>query len=93
MSVVVPRVPDQLDQLSGSPYVWVSAVSGWEVAIKRGLGTLHLRDSFRSMVEASRFGELPVTLRHAEQLAELPAHHTDPFDRRFTAYEIPIIWV
>lgn len=99
------------DAIATADLVWVSAVSGWEVAIKQGLGKLQLRDSFASMVEASRFGELPVTLRHAEQLAELPAHHTDPFDRmliaqaqsegatlvthdrRFKAYEIPIMWV
>lgn len=65
--------------------VWVSAVSGWEVAIKQGLGKLHLADSFRSMVQASDFLELPVTLRHAEELVTLARHHTDPFDRMLIA--------
>jgi PIN domain nuclease of toxin-antitoxin system len=46
--------------------VWVSAVSGWEVAIKQGLGKLRLADPFASMVKASECGELPVTLQRAQ---------------------------
>jgi PIN domain nuclease of toxin-antitoxin system len=65
--------------------VWVSAASGWEVAIKQGLGKLRLADSFQWMVEDSDFDELPVTLRHAEHVVTLPAHHTDPFDRMLIA--------
>jgi len=65
--------------------VWVSAVSGWEVAIKQTLGKLRLADSFASMVEASQFTELALTLKHAEQLATLPRHHADPFDRMLVA--------
>jgi PIN domain nuclease of toxin-antitoxin system len=37
------------------------------------------------MVEDSDFDELPVTLRHAEHVVTLPAHHTDPFDRMLIA--------
>ena len=65
--------------------VWVSAASGWEVAIKQGLGKLRLADPFRAMVTSSEFEELPVTLRHSEQLATLAPHHTDPFDRMLVA--------
>lgn len=65
--------------------VWVSAASGWETAIKQGLGKLQLADSFQWMVEDSDFDELPVTLRHAEQVRALPAHHADPFDRMLIA--------
>ena len=65
--------------------VWVSAASGWEAAIKQALGKLSLSDSFASMVGASEFLELPVTLRHAEQLSSLPPYHTDPFDRMLIA--------
>ena len=73
------------DAIATADLVWVSAVSGWEVAIKQGLGKLRLADPFASMVEASEFGELPVTLQHAEQLATLVSHHTDPFDRMLVA--------
>ena len=73
------------DAIATADLVWVSAVSGWEVAIKQGLGKLRLADPFVSMVEASEFGELSVTLRHAEQVATLASHHTDPFDRMLVA--------
>jgi PIN domain nuclease of toxin-antitoxin system len=65
--------------------VWVSAASGWEIAIKQALGKLRIQDSFAGMVAESDFLELPVTLKHAEQLLDLPAHHTDPFDRMLIA--------
>ena len=64
---------------------WVSAASGWEVAIKQSLGKLRLDDSFAAMVADSDFQELPVTLAHAEELPALPPHHTDPFDRMLIA--------
>jgi PIN domain nuclease of toxin-antitoxin system len=72
-------------RISTADVVWVSAASGWEVAIKQGLGKLRLADAFGSMVSASKFDELVVTLRHAEELTTLPAHHTDPFDRMLVA--------
>ena len=65
--------------------VWVSAASGWEVAIKQSLGRLRIQDSFAGMVLDSDFLELPVTLEHAEQLVSLPEHHSDPFDRMLIA--------
>ena len=65
--------------------VWVSAASGWETAIKQGLGKLQLADSFQWMVKDSDFEELPVMLRHAEQVRALPPHHADPFDRMLIA--------
>ena len=72
-------------RIATADVVWVSAASGWEAAIKQGLGKLSLADSFLWMVEDSDFDELPVTLRHAEQVAMLPPHHTDPFDRMLIA--------
>ncbi|MGE3841140.1 MAG: type II toxin-antitoxin system VapC family toxin [Vicinamibacterales bacterium] len=65
--------------------VWVSAVSGWEVAIKQSLGKLRLSDAFGALVTASEFTELRLTLAHAERLATLPSHHADPFDRMLVA--------
>jgi PIN domain nuclease of toxin-antitoxin system len=72
-------------QIATADVVWVSAASGWEAAIKQGLGKLRLADSFPWMVDDSDFDELPVTLRHAEQVARLPPHHADPFDRMLIA--------
>ena len=67
-------------RIATADIVWVSAASGWEIAIKQALGKLSLADSFRSMVGNSDFDELPVTLRHAEQVVALPPHHADLFD-------------
>jgi PIN domain nuclease of toxin-antitoxin system len=65
--------------------VWVSAVSGWEAAIKSALGRLRLDEPFRVLIAADDFTELPLTLAHADALATLPPHHTDPFDRVLVA--------
>lgn len=61
--------------------VWVSAVSGWEVAIKLALGRLTLSEPFDVLLAADDFSELPLTLAHATQLATMAPRHTDPFDR------------
>ena len=65
--------------------VWVSAVSGWEVAIKMALGRLRLTEPFSVLIAADDFTELPLTLAHADALAALPSHHRDPFDRVLVA--------
>lgn len=73
--------PAARDAIATAAVVFVSAASGWEVAIKQALGRLTLKESFRDMVESSGFRELPVTLAHAGGLSDLPDHHGDPFDR------------
>jgi PIN domain nuclease of toxin-antitoxin system len=65
--------------------VWVSAASGWEVAIKSALGRLRVDEPFAVTVAADDFTELPVTLEHAARLEALPTHHADPFDRMLVA--------
>jgi PIN domain nuclease of toxin-antitoxin system len=65
--------------------VWVSAASAWEVSIKVALGRLQLREPFRVLLAADDFAELPLTIAHADALAALPPHHTDPFDRVLVA--------
>jgi PIN domain nuclease of toxin-antitoxin system len=65
--------------------VLVSAVSAWEVAIKQALGKLKLRASFEEGVAESRFEQLPITFAHADAVAKLPLHRSDPFDRMLAA--------
>ncbi len=65
--------------------VYVSAASAWEVAIKIGLGRLQPARTVEEAAEESGFLELPITFRHAERIAGLPAHHRDPFDRLLIA--------
>jgi len=65
--------------------VYVSAVSGWEIAIKMSLGKLVAKRTVADAMADSGFEELPVRLRHAEMLASLAPHHRDPFDRMLIA--------
>jgi len=65
--------------------VWVSAASGWEIAIKAALGRLRLDEPIAATVAADDFTELPVTLAHTTRLGSLPEHHADPFDRILVA--------
>ena len=61
--------------------VFVSAVSGWEIAVKKAKGKLTAPDNLAAMVDTKGFTHLPLTYHHAEQAAVLPMHHRDPFDR------------
>ena len=65
--------------------VYVSALSGWEIAIKAGLGRIRTRRTVARAAADSGFEELPVLLRHAEELMTLPRHHGDPFGRMLIA--------
>ena len=61
--------------------VAVSAITAWEIAIKRAVGKLKLEDHVEDLVVQNGFMALPVTVRHGDLLRELPLHHADPFDR------------
>ena len=65
--------------------VYVSAVTGWEIAIKASLGRIETTREVATAVAESRFEELPVRLSHAGALGTLPWHHRDPFDRMLVA--------
>jgi PIN domain nuclease of toxin-antitoxin system len=65
--------------------VAVSPVSAWEIAIKRALGKLRFADAVEDVASRYGFDELPVTLRHADLVRDLPAHHGDLFDRLLIA--------
>ena len=61
--------------------VFVSAITGWEIAVKRAKGRLVAPDNLSALVEERGFTHLPLTFHHAEQAGRLPMHHRDPFDR------------
>lgn len=65
--------------------VHVSAASAWEVVIKQGLGKLRLEGDFEAEVRDNGFNALPVLLRHAAEIKDLPPIHRDPFDRMLVA--------
>jgi PIN domain nuclease of toxin-antitoxin system len=61
--------------------VAVSAISAWEIAIKRAVGKLELKDAVEDIVAQNGFVALATTIRHGDLLRDLPLHHADPFDR------------
>ena len=65
--------------------VFVSVVSGWEIAIKRALGKLEAPDDLEAAIRMQGFEPLLMTFHHAEQAGALPLHHGDPFDRMLIA--------
>jgi len=71
--------------IASAVVVHVSAASAWEVAIKTAIGRLQLEDPFEHHVLDAGFEPLPITFAHAAEVARLPAHHADPFDRMLVA--------
>lgn len=65
--------------------VFVSAVTAWEIAIKRGLGKLRAPDNYLEALRLYRFTPLDITSEHALAVEDLPRHHDDPFDRLLIA--------
>lgn len=85
------RIPaDALEALASSENdLFLSAASAWEIAIKYALGRLPLthppHQYVQSRMATSVTAPLPVEIRHAVQVASLPTHHRDPFDRLLIA--------
>ncbi len=64
--------------------LFFSAVSIWEIAIKRALGRANFQTDPRRMrllLLANGYHELPLTSDHGLAVLGLPAIHQDPFDR------------
>lgn len=78
-------VPARTTIANGGNDVYVSAVSGWEIAVKRAKGQLIAPDGLAALVEVRGFLHLPLTFHHAERAGMLPTHHKDPFDRLLIA--------
>ena len=65
--------------------VFVSAVSMWEIEIKRRLRKLRAPDDLEDQLRAVRFTELAVNFAHVRAIRDLPNLHRDPFDRMLVA--------
>jgi PIN domain nuclease of toxin-antitoxin system len=81
------RLPQTARRLVADPEntVFVSAVSLWEIWLKRSLGKLQLPDNFEEVLAAESFESLPLTCEQAREVARLPWLHRDPFDRMLVA--------
>lgn len=82
-----PKARDVL--ADGNNEVWFSAVSGWEIVIKAGLGRVVLPEDpeqfLPKQLAANAFQVLPIHLRHTLRVSILPSLHRDPFDRLLVA--------
>jgi PIN domain nuclease of toxin-antitoxin system len=65
--------------------VVVSAVSAWEISIKKALGKLAAPDDLEHQVQAGGFLPLPISIAHGVAAGQLVRHHEDPFDRMLIA--------
>ena len=83
-----PLQRDALQAIREADEVYVSAASSWEIAIKTAIGKIHRSRSLALVCEQSGFRELPVLMRHADELLGLPPLHRDPFDRLLVAQAI-----
>lgn len=80
------KAPERAVIASRDSLVYVSAVSLWEIGIKRSLGRLEVdTEVLEREVEDGGMNELPIRWRHAKVAGGLPKHHEDPFDRMLVA--------
>ncbi|MBI2947842.1 MAG: type II toxin-antitoxin system VapC family toxin [Verrucomicrobia bacterium] len=74
-----------LKQINETPAVYVSAISGFEVAIKVARGKLKLplspQEWFDKIVDHHGISILPIELHVGIAAAQLPPIHDDPCDR------------
>jgi PIN domain nuclease of toxin-antitoxin system len=71
--------------IDGENIVFVSAVSVWEISIKKALGKLDAPDTLLEEIERHRFTPLEIALAHGDRAGKLPPIHWDPFDRMLIA--------
>ena len=85
--------------LNNDNELFLSAVTGFEIAVKYSLGKLHLteppKEFIANRIQANALTELPVSMIHALALQNMPLHHKDPFDRLLVAQamvnQIPLL--
>jgi PIN domain nuclease of toxin-antitoxin system len=74
---------------SGENQLLWSIASSWEIAVKIALGKLELERPvhrlYGELVSGQGVEILPIGHDHCTQLAALPLHHRDPFDRMLVA--------
>ena len=66
-------------------HIFVSAISLWEIAIKKSLKKLKAPNNILEMLEEKGMTCLPLTAEHALAVEKLPFIHDDPFDRLLIA--------
>lgn len=71
---------------------FISIASLWEIAIKVSIGKLEIAMPMIDLVAEQVFGNafeiLQILPEHLDELANLPFHHKDPFDRVIIAQSL-----
>lgn len=89
--------PERLSQAARARLVdpanilFFSAVSIWEIGIKRKLDRLDFRvdpKKLRDLLLANDYREVDLTSRHGLAVQDLPLLHRDPFDRALIAQAV-----
>ena len=86
-----PQLSQKARQIigNGENALFLSAASGWEIAIKTRLGKLKLPADITSFIaeqlSVNAITPLPIQMKHALHLNSLPDFHRDPFDRMIVA--------
>ena len=72
--------------------VYVSSASAWEISTKYRLGRLDsaapLVQDMDGWIARAGFGELAITIAHAQRAGSWPHLHRDPFDRMLAAQSV-----
>ena len=85
-----PKARDIIEAADNEPLL--SAASLWEMAIKVSLGklTLNFEEPFSEAIggqlRENGVTVLPLDITHIGQVAVMPFHHRDPFDRLIVAH-------
>lgn len=86
-----PRLSSRVSAIikDGENRLFLSAASGWEIAIKARLGRLTLPEPLKTFLPEqmalNAVESLPIKMSHALHVYTLPDHHRDPFDRLLVA--------
>lgn len=75
--------------MSSENKLFFSLASLWEICIKISLGKLSLKTGWlhtiQKEMELNTIQWLPIDMAHCAEVAQMPFHHRDPFDRMLIA--------
>jgi PIN domain nuclease of toxin-antitoxin system len=86
MIIDIQKIPDNINKIikDSRNEIFVSSVSIWEIAIKKSIGKLTFPfelKKIREVIKNMNINILDINTEHLINVAELPFHHKDPFDR------------
>jgi PIN domain nuclease of toxin-antitoxin system len=77
--------PAALKQIKQAPEIYVSVISGFEIALKNTAGKLTLplppMDWLQQVIDSYSLTIVPLDLQTSIRAAQLPRFHDDPYDR------------